>query len=144
MRLVVLDTNVVVSAGIRPDGAPARLVADWVLEGQVQVVSCPWIVEEYRQVARRKKFAAYGFLPLWLEFLIEQSLYLTDPEPWPLPIPDPEDAPFLALARAAAAWLITGNLKHFPQKARDTVTALSPADYLSHLLADGKGRRSAR
>ena len=144
MRLVVLDTNVVVSAGIRPDHAPAKLVMDWVLERQVQVVACPSIVEEYRQVARRKKFAAYGFPPLWLEFLIEQSLYLPDPEPWPLPIPDAKDAPFLALARATGAWLVTGNLKHFPEKARGRVTALSPADYLSHLLADGKGPRSAR
>ena len=53
MRLVVLDTNVVISAGINIAGAPATLIVDWVLEGQVQIVTCPWIVEEYRQVARR-------------------------------------------------------------------------------------------
>jgi putative PIN family toxin of toxin-antitoxin system len=138
MRLVVLDTNVVVSAGIRPGGAPATLVMGWVLEGQVQVVTCPWIVEEYRQVARRKKFAAYGFPPLWLEFLIEESLCLPDQEAWPQSIPDPKDAPFLALAGAAGAWLVTGNLKHFPEKARNKVTVLSPADYLAHLLEGSK------
>jgi len=133
MRLAVLDTNVVVSAGIRADGPPAALILDWVLEGQVQVVTCPWIVEEYRQVARREKFRAYGFPPLWLEFLIEESLHLPDPDPWPYAVPDPEDAPFLALAHAAGAWLITGNLKHFPEKARRGVTVLSPAEYLAHL-----------
>jgi predicted nucleic acid-binding protein len=56
MRLAVLDINVVVSAGIKPEGAPARLMMDWVLEGQVQVVTSPWIVSEYREVVRRARF----------------------------------------------------------------------------------------
>ena len=51
MRLAVLDTNVIVSAGIKPEGAPAKLIMDWVLEGQVQVVTSPLIAQEYREVA---------------------------------------------------------------------------------------------
>ena len=66
MRLIVLDTNVLVSAGIKPGSAPAGLVMDWVLEGQAQAVISPWIVEEYRDVFRRAKFRRYGFPPLWL------------------------------------------------------------------------------
>ena len=133
MRLAVFDTNVLVSAGIRPEGPPARLVTDWVLEGQVQVVTSPWIVAEYREVVRREKFLRYEFPPFWLEVLIEESLRLPDPEPWPHPVLDPKDAPFLALAHAAGAWLVTGNLKHFPESARSGVTVLSPAAYLAHL-----------
>ncbi len=79
MRLIALDTNVIVSAGIHSDGTPARLVMDWVLEGQVQVVTSPWIVGEYREVVRRAKFSRYGFPPAWLEFLIEESLRLPAP-----------------------------------------------------------------
>lgn len=133
----MLDTNVIVSAGIHPGGPPAQLMMDWVLEGLVQVVTCPWIVEEYREVAHRKKFRRYGFPPLWLEFLIDESLQLTDPTPWPHSVPDRKDAPFLALSRAAGAWLVTGNLKHFPKAARKNVTVLSPADYLDHLRNAG-------
>ena len=133
MRLIVLDTNVIVSAGIKPGSAPAKLVMDWLLEGQVQVVTSPWIVGEYREVARRAKFRRYGFPPLWLEFLIEESLRLSDPEAWPHPAPDPKDAPLLALAHAAGAWLVTGNLKHFSEPARVGVMVLSPAEYLAHL-----------
>ena len=138
MRLIVLDTNVIVSAGIKPGSAPATLVMGWVLEGQVQAVTSPWIVEEYRQVARRAKFRRYGFPPQWLEFLIEESLYLPDPTSWsgapgPDPWPDPKDIPFLVVAHAAGAWLVTGNLKHFPEAARNEVKVLSPADYLNHL-----------
>jgi len=138
MRLVVLDTNVVVSAGIKREGAPARLMMDWVLEGQVQVVTCPWIVAEYREVVRRSKFFRYGFPPLWLEFLIEESLQLPDPEAWPHEGPDPKDLPFLALAHAAGAWLVTGNLKHFPASIRHGVAVLSPGDYLAHLVQGGR------
>lgn len=139
MRLVVLDTNVIVSAGIKPEGAPAQILMDWVLEGLVQVATSPVVVAEYREVVRRAKFERYGFPPLWLEFVIEESLWLGDPEPWMLDCPDPKDAPFLALAHASGAWLITGNLKHFPEDVRGGVRVLSPADYLGHLAGGVEG-----
>ena len=63
MRLAVLDANVIVSAGIKSEGAPAKLIMGWVLEGRVQVVTSPLIAQEYREVARRPKFRRYGFLP---------------------------------------------------------------------------------
>lgn len=44
-----------------------------------------------------------------------------------------KDGPFLGLARAAGAWLVSGNLKHFPRAGRQGVTVLSPAGYLAHL-----------
>ena len=138
MRLVVLDTNVIVSAGIKPDGAPAKIVMDWVLEGLVQVVTSPILVAEYREVVRRPKFQRYGFPPLWLEYVIEESLWLDEPAPWPLDCPDPKDAPFLALAHASGAWLVTGNLKHFPEDARGGVRVLLPAEYLRHLAGETK------
>ena len=135
MRLAVLDTNVIVSAGIKPGGAPANLVMDWVLDGQIQVVTSPGIVEEYREVVRRAKFRRYGFPPNWLEFLIDESLRLPDPRAWPLRGPDPRDTPFLSLAKESGAWLVTGNLKHFPEALRNGVKVLSPADYLTGLTA---------
>ncbi len=136
MRLVILDTNVIVSAGIKPNSAPATLVMDWVLEGQLQVVTSPRIVAEYREVVRRSKFRRYGFPPQWLEFLIDESLRLPDPAASTERGPDPKDLPFLALARTSGAWLVTGNLKHFPETSRDGVTVLSPTEYLAHLRRD--------
>jgi putative PIN family toxin of toxin-antitoxin system len=135
MRLAVLDTNVIISAGIKRGDAPAELILDWVLDGQVVAVTCPWVVAEYRTVIQRAKFLRYGFPPSWLEFLIEESLRLPEPAAWPLPVPDPKDAPFLALAKAAGAVLVTGNLKHFPESIRMGVPVLAPADYLAHLMA---------
>jgi putative PIN family toxin of toxin-antitoxin system len=134
VRLAVLDTNVIVSAGIKPEGAPARLIIDWVLDGQVQLVTSPLIIEEYQAILRRPKFYRYGFPPLWLEFLIEESMRLPDPGTWPHPGPDAKDLPFLALAYTAGAWLLTGNLRHFPAATRNGVTVLSPTGYLAYLV----------
>jgi predicted nucleic acid-binding protein len=133
MRLIVLDTNVVVSAGIKTGGPPAALIFDWVLNGRIQIVTCPCMILEYRVVAWRNKFRRHGFPPVWLEIMIRDSLQLSDPARWPHPLPDPKDGPFLSLAKAAGAWIVTGNLKHFPRAARNGVTVLSPADYLAHL-----------
>ena len=135
MRLVVVDTNVVISAGINPAGAPARLIHDSILGGEVQVAICPCIAGEYREVARREKLARYGFPPSWLELLIAISFELRDPPGWPYELPDPKDEAFLSLAHASGAWLVTGNLKHFPRSARRGVTVISPAEYLERLGA---------
>lgn len=136
MRLAALDTNVIVSAAINAKGAPAKLMMDWILDGQVQVVTSPSIVAEYREVVRRGKFVRYGFPPEWLEFMIDESLHLPEADQRQLLLPDPKDRPFLALAHKAGALLVTGNLKHYPKPARKGVTVLSPADYLAHLLGN--------
>lgn len=133
MRLIVLDTNVIVSAGINPVGPPAKIVADLVLSGMIHIVTSPGVAAEYREVVRRAKFHRYAFPPLWLEYLIEESMRLPDPKSWPHACPDPNDTPFIALAHAAGAWLVTGNLKHFPEPVRNGVTVVSPAAYLAHL-----------
>jgi putative PIN family toxin of toxin-antitoxin system len=141
VRLVVLDTNIIVSAGIKPEGAPAKLLMDWVLEGQVQVVTSSLIIEEYRAIVERAKFHRSGFPPLWLEFLIEESMRLPDPVKWPHGGPDPKDLPFLALAHDAGACLVTGNLRHFPEELREGVMVLSPSDYLAHLVKAASPKR---
>lgn len=133
MRLALFDTNVVVSAAINPHGAPAKLIVEWVLQGQIQIITSPYLIAEYRQVSGRPKFARYGFPPAWLEFLIGESLQLPEPPTWPHKSPDPKDSPLLALAHVSGAWLITGNLVHFPAHCRGNVPVLSPADYLAHL-----------
>jgi putative PIN family toxin of toxin-antitoxin system len=133
MRLAVLDTNVIVSAGLKLGSVPYRVVMDWVIAGQVQAVTCPAVIREYREVLWRPKFTRHGFPPEWIEYLLALSLHLPDPAPWPHALPDPKDAMFLALARASGAWLVTGNLKHFPKTARRGVTVVAPGEYLERL-----------
>lgn len=136
MRLVVLDTNVIVSAGISSIAPPAKIIDDWILSEKVHLVTSPNVVSEYREVILRAKFLRYSFPPLWLEDLIGESMRLPDPDSWHFACPGPKDTSFLALAHSAGAWLVTGNLKHFPVPIRNGVKVLSPADYLAHLIGE--------
>lgn len=136
MRLIVLDTNVIVSAAINPAGPPARIVADLVLSGLAHAVTSPGVAAEYREVTRRARFQRYRFPPLWLEFLIEESMLLPEPAPWLHGCSDPKDTQFLVLAQASGAWLVTGNLRHFPEAACNGVTVVSPAAYLARVTGD--------
>ena len=48
-------------------------------------------------------------------------------------LPDPDDLPFLEVAAEAHAVLVTGNKKHFPQKAAGAVQVVNPREFLDML-----------
>jgi uncharacterized protein len=52
----VYDTKVIVSATLKPESIPASLVA-LAMEGSVRLILSPEILEEYREVLKRPKFA---------------------------------------------------------------------------------------
>ena len=131
-RLVVLDTNILVSAGLT-QGPPARVV-ELVLRRELSMMTCPGILREYLEVLHRPKFDRAGFPPEWLDRLLAVSARLPlDPTALPHPLPDPKDTVFLALAKATGAALVTGNLKHFPPEARAGAEVYSPREYLTVL-----------
>lgn len=130
-RLIVLDTNVIVSAGISNNGPTMRII-DEIIAGKMIFVTCPAIVEEYWDVVRRPKFRRLGLPPIWLEGLMSMSHYLReDPPKWHTDGPDPDDLIFLSLANEMNAVLITGNIKHYPLEIRENVIVLTPADYVN-------------
>jgi uncharacterized protein len=128
-RALVLDTNVVVSAALKPESDLARIV-EKVLLRQAPLHVCPSIVAEYREVVNRPKFRPKGLPPIWFPRLLQVAFHEPDPAPWPLEGPDPDDLVFLALAKAAGALLVTGNLGHFPEIICGGVTVCSPRHYL--------------
>jgi len=112
--LVVIDTNVLVSALLSNDRAPAKILR-LVLNGLFVPCHDHRILFEYRNVLKRPKF---GF-PSWavtdlLEFIAESGLSVAPP-PLPPASADEADQKFYEVARHCRAWLITGNLKHFPK-----------------------------
>ncbi len=129
----MLDTNVIVSAGIKSGSLPAQIVQTLIQEANIQIAVSPSIIAEYRRVSRYSKFSQFGFPPACLEFLVEGALRFPDGGPWPHPLPDPDDTCFLSLAKMTGAWLITGNLKHYPREFRDGVVACTPAKYVAWL-----------
>lgn len=115
----VIDTNVVVSAMLKKDSMPA-LVLKEVLVGNIHLLVNDDILDEYLEVLRRKKF---GF-PIdavmnLVDELKKQAIYV-DATPTEEYMPDPDDAVFYEIVMEARkdvdAYLITGNLKHFPEK----------------------------
>lgn len=128
-RALVLDTNILVSAALKPGSDLARIV-ERVLLRQVPLHVCSTIVAEYREVLNRPKFRPKGFPPRWLPRLLQVAFHEPEPERWPLVGPDPDDLVFLALAKGTGAVLVTGNLAHFPPKLRGGVLVQSPSVYL--------------
>lgn len=134
MRLALLDTNIVVSAAIQRMGPSGRIVME-ALDGRIQLATCPRVIAEYREVVHRPRLAKKGLPPEWLDFLVDMSLQLPDPEAWLLRGPDPDDLVFLALAKASGAILITGNIADYPRDIRSGVKVLTPRDYWERLQA---------
>lgn len=129
--LLVLDTNVLVSALINPYGAPGR-IWDLVLAREIRLAYDDRILIEYERVLTRAKF---GFARPRVDALLHVFL-LQEPAssaPWPYqPLPDPDDAIFLEVAHAASAPLITGNTRHFPEALCGTVRVQKPHEWLEN------------
>jgi predicted nucleic acid-binding protein len=127
---VVVDTNVLVSALLKPGSVPSQVVMR-VLAGEA---TCCWdarIVAEYTEVLARPRF---DFRPS------DQRDVLTGLAAKAIPViadrveitlVDEDDRPFFEVA-AARAFLVTGNARHFPPHPLVT----SPAAFLR--LLDGR------
>ena len=135
---IVVDTNVLVSALIRPEGIPARIL-DLIITGQVKIVLDHRIYAEYQDVLLRPEF---GFVPglvdNLLDFLLQsgERVYTVSTS---AALPDASDGKFLEVAiDGSADFLVTGNLKHFPPRQRRAVFVVSPREFLNQ-WSEGEG-----
>lgn len=111
---VVLDTNILISACWKPGGNESQVIARAAARGLPIAIS-PALEQEYRDVAARPKFARHRES---LESAIGSLLAVAirvEPVPACDACSDPDDNQLLDCALAAgAAYVITGNLRHFP------------------------------
>jgi putative PIN family toxin of toxin-antitoxin system len=129
--IVVLDTNVLVSGIINPHGPPGCVV-DLLRAGELRLAVDERILAEYADVLRRHHLAPY-FAGHDIEHIIEYlrgnserviaTTRIAD-------LPDANDAPFLEVAKAADAVLVTGNGRHYPAKKRRGATVETPAEFM--------------
>lgn len=116
----VIDTNVLVAALLssHDDAATVQVVGKF-FSGEIIPLLSDSILSEYGTVLRRKKF---GFSEDYVErFLaaIEKYGLIITPKPSGVVLPDMKDLPFYEIVlekRDEDAYLVTGNLRHFPQK----------------------------
>jgi len=128
----VLDTNVLVSAMLTARGACARVV-DLLVAGAFELCADDRILDEYETVLRRPEF---GIAPEDVEAVMDLIRHVALPvaaPPLPVQLPDPDDLPFLEVAAAAGAVLVTGNRRHFPKRRCKGVSVASPREFLDVL-----------
>ena len=124
LRLVI-DTNIVVSAALKPDGPPRTVVIVAITKPARLYVSDA-ILAEYREVLARPELGIRRGLQQQLIDLFRNRAYLIRPSRAIRAAADPEDDKFLECADAARAdYLVTGNLRHFPRfwKTTKVITA---------------------
>ena len=120
MIRAVIDTNILVSALLQPEGLPAAVFM-MALSGQIQLCVSDAIFEEYEEVIRRPRLkrpldVVQGALQSIrkLGHWVEPSVHIEE-------CTDPDDNVFLECAQAAEAdYLVTGNKRHFPNRWKKT------------------------
>jgi putative PIN family toxin of toxin-antitoxin system len=127
---VVLDTKVLVSGLLNPDGSPGRAL-DLFLAGEVTLLVDDRILAEYRAVLGRAKF---GFdandIAAVMDQIEAESVRVTA-LPLGIVLPDETDLPFLEVALAGEAQtLVTGNARHFKLPKGAPLVVESPAQFV--------------
>ena len=136
LRLVI-DTNVVVSAALKPEGMQ-RTVVLLAMSKPARWYVSDAIVAEYAAVLARPELKIRRGLRLQLRQLIENHTRMVTPSRLRQVTSDPADNMFVDCADAARAdYLITGNQRHFPTFWKNT-KIIASSEFLSiiapHLL----------
>ncbi len=135
---IVIDTNVLISGMLNPSGPPGRIV-DLLRSGALQVVVDDRILSEYTDILRRRYFLRY-FCKSEREDVIEylsRNSHYTLSRIMAQDMPDEGDIPFLEIALSERVPLITGNLKHYPERARMRCNVLSPRQFIDQFFSKG-------
>ena len=116
----VFDTNVLISSLLtsKPDTATAKVV-DAIAEQRIIPLYNEEIFEEYEEVLNRPKFPFSRERIEGILEMIRQFGVIVHPSPTGEVIPDEDDLVFYEVVmekRDDDAYLITGNIKHFPKR----------------------------
>ncbi len=132
---IVLGTNVLVSGILSPHGPPAAVLRALLTE-RVMLCFDERILSEYRDVLARGKSSFDRELVEELIAFLEAAGSPTLAAPLATTLPDPVDQMFIEVAVASQAdFLVSGNLKHFPDKATEGVSVVSPRAFLDAMLS---------
>jgi putative PIN family toxin of toxin-antitoxin system len=114
LRLVI-DTNIIVSAALKPDGLQ-RTVLLLAITRPARLYVSAAILAEYREVLARPEFKIRKALRQQLLDLIRNRAHVVSPKRSLRVAVDPDDDKFLECADAARGdYLVTGNVRHFPK-----------------------------
>lgn len=131
---IVLDTNVLVSAFLKPHSKPARILR-LVIQGEIQIIINEAILAEYYEVLVRPVFKFNDKHVQAILKLIRARGIKAPVLAKSFQLPDSDDEPFLEAAIACRAdALVTGNLKHFPKEHCHGQNIVLPAEFLNTIV----------
>ncbi|HLK18195.1 MAG TPA: putative toxin-antitoxin system toxin component, PIN family [Bryobacteraceae bacterium] len=137
LRLVI-DTNIVVSAALKPDGLQRTVLVLAITKPARLYVSDP-ILDEYEEVLSRSRMQIPKGRRQQLLQLIRNRAHVVRATHLLRVTTDPEDNKFLECADAARAdYLVTGNQRHFPKfwKRTKVITSRELIEIVApHLIA---------
>lgn len=132
MHKIVFDTNVLISSLIGK-GKPKHIL-ELVFSGDIVLCLRSTVYREYVEVINRPKFTRYpDFTEASNRALrsLRVLAEIVEPLQQLSVCSDEDDNKFLELAvEAKAHYLITGNTRHFPNRAFRSIRILSPSTYL--------------
>ncbi len=115
----VIDTNILVSAILKWESVPGSIM-ELALEGPIVPVLNETIISEYREVLLRPKFHLTEDIVSDIISSIRKVAVYVNEEHIDINLPDPKDRVFYEVVmeerKDEDAYLITGNIKHFPGK----------------------------
>ncbi len=115
----VIDTNVLVSAMLKWDSVPGT-VLELTYGGTIIPLLNADVVKEYRDVLARSKFHLPREIINEAIGEIERLGIYVDGGSLDVELPDPKDRVFYEVVmeerKSEDAYLVTGNIKHFPEK----------------------------
>ena len=112
---IVLDTNVLVSALWSADSKPGEVV-NAVIARRFTACYDYRILDEYTKVLRRPKFKFKEWeINALLVPIIKNGISVI-PKPLPnIPFTDESDKKFFEVAKFCDAYVVTGNIRHYPE-----------------------------
>ena len=129
---VVIDCNVLISAGITRDGTCGK-VLDEIIRFHEWYFSRPTL-QEFLRVTKYSHLKRFQRKLKAVEKALRNSAVEVTPDSTPIDLPDPDDAVYLQTAVAARAdVVITGNKKHFPPNEYRGILIFSPSEFLDSI-----------
>lgn len=116
----VLDTNVLVSAMLKSDSIPGA-VLELALGGNITPLFNEAILDEYQEVLSRPKFHFNDrIVKAVIQTIVQHGIQVDAEKLDVSDFPDPDDIVFYEVVmeerKSEEAFLITGNLRHYPVK----------------------------
>ena len=129
MIRVVIDTNVLVSALLTSAGLPEAVI-NLAFSGEVQWFASESVLSEYEDVLKRPRLAIDSGKAADAIARIRGIVSKVSPVVRVAAASDPDDNRFLECAEAAQAhYLVTGNIRHFPEVWKET-RIVTPREFI--------------